>query len=97
MLEARDFRSALLEMACRLRLDFLGVKIGVAAASSSSVMEVPPWPKEILEDFFFLVLEEDRERERVSGLGPVEGLSRLGISHLSGAKCQNRSTNSTGC
>ena len=55
--EARDFRRAFFSIACRLRLDFLGVKTSVPAPFSSFV-GVSPGPNDRRRDDLFLDLED---------------------------------------
>ena len=60
-------------MACLLRFDFLGVKTTDDAPSSSSVIDVPPGPKETLSEERFLGLEDAEAIEGPIGLEVASG------------------------
>lgn len=72
------FRRAFFSIACRPKLDFLGVKTADSRLSSSSFIDVPPGPNDTLAVARFLDLEDPRDviggRMKVAG-GSTEAVS----------------------
>ena len=74
---ARDFRAAFLDIAIRLRFDFLAVNTAELSFSSSSSIDVPPGVKEVRR------VERDLDFEMRGRIMDGEGSGGQVVSYLS--------------